>query len=193
MFFKGHGPHLERAHPPGAVRLVSGKVERDRFAGTLQMAHPDYMLPPERAGDIPEVEAVYPATAGLPSRAVRRFAAEALARAPTLAEWGDPAFVDRERWPSWREALGRAARARQRDRSRSRARRTVAGWRSTNSWPTSWPWPSASRPIAPSRPADRRQRPGGDAPEAALPFRLTGAQDRVLAEIRADLTSAASV
>ena len=104
-FFKGHGPHLERAHPPGAVRVVSGKVELDRYSATPQIAHPDYIVPPEREGEIPEIEPIYPATAGLPSRAVRRFVLEALERAPAMAEWDDPAFLAAQAWPSWREAL----------------------------------------------------------------------------------------
>ncbi len=54
---------------------------------------------------MPEVEAIYPATAGLPTRSVRRFALEALARAPALPEWQDGAWLARQRWPGWREAL----------------------------------------------------------------------------------------
>src|SRR5471030_265728 len=106
VFFKGHGPHLERANPVGARRAVSGKVERDFYGTALQIVHPDYLLPAERAAEIPAVEAVYPATAGLPSRAVRRFALEAVERAPQLAEWQDSAWFVRQKWPSWREAIG---------------------------------------------------------------------------------------
>ena len=46
-WFKGHGPHLERQHPVGARRAVSGKVER--FGSEIQVAHPEYLLPEERA------------------------------------------------------------------------------------------------------------------------------------------------
>ena len=69
------------------------------------MPHPDYIVAPERAAEIPELEAVYPATAGLPARTVRRFAHEALDRAPDLTEWQDPAWRERQGWPSWKEAL----------------------------------------------------------------------------------------
>ena len=75
VFFRGHGPHLERSHPKGAKRVVSGRVERSRFDHELQIVHPDYFWAADRADEMPEVEAIYPATAGLPSRAVRRFAA----------------------------------------------------------------------------------------------------------------------
>ena len=52
IWLKGHGPHLERQHPKGARRAVSGKVERpDGYASELQIAHPDYIVEAERAGD----------------------------------------------------------------------------------------------------------------------------------------------
>src|SRR5438034_8823121 len=31
VFFKGHGPHLERQHPAHARRVISGRVERSDF------------------------------------------------------------------------------------------------------------------------------------------------------------------
>jgi ATP-dependent DNA helicase RecG len=94
IWFKGHGDHLLRNNPPNARRVVSGKVER--FHDERQMVHPDYVLDAERAADIPQIETVYPATAGLPSRTIRRFALEALDRAPELPDWNDPAWLARE-------------------------------------------------------------------------------------------------
>ncbi|MEO8811690.1 MAG: ATP-dependent DNA helicase RecG [Caulobacteraceae bacterium] len=104
-FFKAQGGHLERQHPVGASRAVSGRVEIDRYGAGFQIVHPDYMVPAERISEIPPVEAIYPATAGLASRSVRRFAEEALARAPVLVEWQDPAWRAAQRWPDWREAV----------------------------------------------------------------------------------------
>ncbi|MDP8915691.1 MAG: ATP-dependent DNA helicase RecG, partial [Pseudomonadota bacterium] len=104
IWFKGYGPHLERAHPVGAVRVVSGKVERFRQV-ELQMPHPDYMVAPDQAQEVPARETVYPTTAGLPSRTLRKFVLEALERAPVLPEWQDPAWRARNDWPDWREAL----------------------------------------------------------------------------------------
>jgi len=187
-FFKGYGQHLERAHPPGAVRMVSGKVEADRFAGVLQIAHPDYILAPERAADIPEVEAIYPATAGLPSRTVRRFVGEALERAPSLAEWGDPAFIAREGWTPWREALTHLhAPANEADLSLASPHRRRLAFDEL----------LAHQLALAQRKSHARAEPAPRIPtselteraETALPFRLTGAQTRTLSEIRADLAS----
>jgi ATP-dependent DNA helicase RecG len=189
-FFKGHGPHLERAHPPGAVRMVSGKVEFDRYSGVLQMAHPDYIVPPERAGDIPEVEAVYPAAVGLPSRSVRRFAVEALARAPRLTEWDDPAFIARQGWPAWREALaglhgptGEGDLSLQAPHRRRLAFDELLAHQLALAQRRKGARAEPAPVVAASDLADRAQ--------GALPFRLTGAQVRNLAEIRGDLASGA--
>jgi ATP-dependent DNA helicase RecG len=185
-WFKGHGPHLLRQHPVGERRAISGRVER--FGAELQMAHPDYLLPAERLGDIPEHEPVYPATAGLPARTVRRLALEALERAPPVAEWQDPAWLKREGYPPWREALAALhAPARDADLApASLARRRLA-----------YDELFAHQLALAQRKAERRAQPApamstgalADAVEAALPFRLTGAQARSLAEIRADLAS----
>lgn len=186
LWFMGHGPHLERQHPPGSVRAVSGKIEADRT--DRQIIHPDYIVPADRLEDIPLLEAVYPATANLSHRMVRRFALEALERAPDLAEWLDPAWLARQGWPSWREAmqllhhpgseldLSLQSPARKRlafdellAHQLALAQRKLA--RRTQ------PAPSIS-------PSDLAARV-----EDALPFKLTGAQVRAQAEIRADLAS----
>ena len=102
-WFKGGGAHLARQNPVGAQLAVSGRVER--YFGELQMAHPDYLLAASRLKEIPTDEAVYPATAGLPPRTVRRLAHEAFERAPELPEWLDPTWLMREGWSPWRIAL----------------------------------------------------------------------------------------
>ncbi|MFD0857981.1 ATP-dependent DNA helicase RecG [Roseovarius aquimarinus] len=103
VFFRAHDEYLHRALPTGARRILSGKVEL--FDGVAQMVHPDYMLPPEEADEIPEFEPVYPLTAGLTQGVMRKAALAALERAPELAEWIDPAQKAREGWPDWHEAL----------------------------------------------------------------------------------------
>ena len=105
VYFKVFGDSLKRQHPDGAMRAVSGRVERWKFGVEYQINHPDYVLPAERIDEIPAFEAIYPATAGLASRTVRKLAHEALERAPELPEWQDPAFQAREGFAGWRQAL----------------------------------------------------------------------------------------
>jgi len=188
VYFKTYGDSLLKSLPVGARRVISGKVER--YGSEVQIPHPDYAVLPEKASDLPLIEAVYPAGGGLSSRQVRRFALEALAQTPALPEWQDPAWRARQGWSGWRDALEAAhhpqtmadlepaAPARRRlafDEmlahqlalaQRKRARRRLAA-------PVITPGPLSA------------------ALEAALPFDLTGAQTRAVSEIRADLTSGA--
>ncbi|MFZ5669845.1 MAG: ATP-dependent DNA helicase RecG [Pseudomonadota bacterium] len=186
VWFKGHGDHLMRQHPVGARRAVSGRIER--WGGEIQMAHPDYILPAERAAEIPEVEAVYPATQGLPSRTIRKLALEALARAPDLPEWQDAAWLAREGFPAWRPALERLHHpAADGDLSPQAPHRRRLAFDEL----------LAHQLALAQRKAARRSHPApviaagaiADRIEAALPWKLTGAQIRALAEVRGDLRS----
>lgn len=103
VFFHARADYLQKLLPTGQRRLVSGKVEL--FDGVAQMVHPDHVLRPEEAGEIPAYEPVYPLSAGLTQRVVAKAAAAALTRLPALGEWIDPALKARERWPDWGEAL----------------------------------------------------------------------------------------
>ncbi len=188
LWFKGHGPHLERAHPEGAVRVVSGKVERDRYADAPQIIHPDFIVPTERAAEVPETEAVYPATAGLPSRAVRRFALEALDRAPDLPEWQNPAWIGRQQWPTWREALQTLhAPTGEADLSPQSPHRRRLAFDELLAHQLALAQRKRSRraDLAPAIETSAL----AEAALAALPFALTGAQVRSLAEIREDLAA----
>lgn len=186
IWFKGHGPHLERAHPPGAGRAASGKVDR-RFT-EAQIAHPDYLVPIERADDIPAVETVYPASAGLPSRTVRRLAQGAMERAPELFEWIDAVLLSREGWPAWRSAMEKLhAPLSEADLSpaAAHARRLAYDELLAHQIALARRKRSARRSPAP-RITSSALAAGL---EASLPFQLTGAQHRALADVRADLAA----
>jgi ATP-dependent DNA helicase RecG len=99
----GQGSHRADQLPEGARRLISGDLKLDR--GRLVMPHPDFILPPERAAELPLIEPVYGLTATLRAWEMRRAAEAALARAPDLPEWIDPGLMRRERWPAWKAAL----------------------------------------------------------------------------------------
>jgi len=185
-WFKGYGAHLARQHPVGARRAVAGKPER--FNVELSIAHPDYILPFERAAEIPTVETVYPATAGLPSRVLRKIVLDALARAPALPEWQDPAWIARMGWPSWREALERLhAPETAADLEPSAPHRRRLAYDELLAHQLAMKKRKQARAAEPA-PVILKSELAGRV-EAALPFALTGAQARTLAEIRADLAS----
>jgi ATP-dependent DNA helicase RecG len=185
IWFGGSPQHIDRLLPRGERRLVSGKVER--FNNEVQIAHPD-VFTLHQVDEIAAVEPVYPAAQGLSSRVVRKLAQAALALAPELPEWQDPAWLARTRWPGWRAAL-----------------EALHG-------------PVAAPDLEPDAPARqrlaydelfahqlalaRRRRarqitpapvilPGGASAAliAALPFSLTGAQARAVEDIRRDLAA----
>jgi ATP-dependent DNA helicase RecG len=186
VFFGSYGAQIRDRHPVKARRIVSGKVEDQGYG--WQMAHPDYMVSPDRADEIPELEAVYPATAGLAPRQVRRFALEALDRTPALPEWQDPAFRKREGFPAWREAIERL------HSPRSEADLSPLALHQRR---LAYDELLAQQLAMAQRKAERRRLPAprisssavAEKIRADLPFAFTGAQDRALNEIRADLAS----
>ncbi len=89
--------------PVGAKLVISGKVER--FGDRLVMPHPDYVAPQSQAARIPWIEPVWPLTAGIVPRVMRRAALEALAVLPAFPEWHDPSILLRRGWPAFGEAL----------------------------------------------------------------------------------------
>ena len=103
VYFHARGEWLSRLLPHGQRRIVSGKV--DLFDGMAQIVHPDFVLPPEEAGDLPRFEPVYPLTQGVTQKGVQKAARDALSRAPELEEWIEPSLLSREGWPAWRDAL----------------------------------------------------------------------------------------
>ena len=186
VFFGGVGSSLEQRHPANARRLVSGKVEQ--FRDEWQIVHPDYLLAADKAGEIPDIEPIYPATQGLPARTVRRFVGEALDRTPELPEWQDVAWLAHERFPTFRAALARLhAPEIEADLSPvSPHYRRLA-----------YDELLAQQLAMAQRRAERRREPAAkvvasdiaQSLRADLPFRFTGAQDRSLSEIRADLAT----
>ncbi|WP_309604025.1 ATP-dependent DNA helicase RecG [Phenylobacterium sp.] len=186
VFFGSFGSGLEQRHPANARRLVSGKVEQ--FRDEWQIVHPDYLLAPDKAGDIPDIEPIYPATQGLPARTVRRFVGEALDRTPELPEWQDAAWLARERFPTFRVALARLHTPQiEADLSPTSPHYRRLAYDEL----------LAQQLAMAQRRSERRREPAAKVVtsdiaqriRADLPFQFTGAQDRSLSEIRADLAT----
>ena len=185
VFFNARKDYLEQQLPIGARRYVSGTAEF--YDGMLQMVHPDRVVDDAGLAKLPLVEPVYPLTEGLSGNQLRRAIDGALPRIPALPEWQDPAWLARQTYPSFAEALVR-----------------LHG-------------PQEPHDVAPETPAwsrlaydellagqlalglvraNTKRRPGrrtaGDGRlrktiVAALPYSLTPSQQRALAEIAADL------
>jgi ATP-dependent DNA helicase RecG len=92
--------------PLGEPRLVSGKL--DRYGQELQMVHPDHVLLPAQADQLPAREPVYALSEGLTNKRMGDLAAQALERLPGLGEWIEPSLKAKRGWPGWAEALAQA-------------------------------------------------------------------------------------
>ncbi|HEY0084310.1 MAG TPA: ATP-dependent DNA helicase RecG [Allosphingosinicella sp.] len=104
-FFNNPG-WAKKQLPIGEPKIVSGRMEM--YGQELQMVHPDHVLDPAEAADLPEREPVYALSEGITSRRLADFAAQGIARTPELGEWIEPSLLERRGWPEWREALVRA-------------------------------------------------------------------------------------
>ncbi|NVJ96836.1 MAG: ATP-dependent DNA helicase RecG [Alphaproteobacteria bacterium] len=103
VFFHARADYLRKMLPEGETRLISGKIEH--FQGSAQITHPDYMVPPESADELPLLETVYPLTAGLSGKVLRKAISAALDTVPDLPEWQLPDVVKREGWPDFLSAV----------------------------------------------------------------------------------------
>ncbi|MBV9840668.1 MAG: ATP-dependent DNA helicase RecG [Sphingomonadaceae bacterium] len=104
-YFGGNPGWAKKLLPIGETRIVSGKL--DRYGQELQIVHPDHVLPLGEALDLPAREPVYGLSEGLTNKRMGQLAAQALERAPELAEWIEPSLIATRSWPGWREALRR--------------------------------------------------------------------------------------
>ena len=102
-FFRVKGNWLEKALPVDETIIVSGKV--DWFNGRPSMVHPDLMVKASEAENMPLVEPVYPLTAGLSPKVLRKQIEHAVERVPELPEWADPALATRQGFPSIRQSF----------------------------------------------------------------------------------------
>ncbi|MAM60568.1 ATP-dependent DNA helicase RecG [Maritimibacter sp. UBA3975] len=187
IFFHGSPDWISRNLPTGQRRIVSGKIEE--YDGIRQMPHPDHILRPGEADQIPEFEPVYHLAQGVTQKLMFRAVGEVLSRVQPLIEWIDPALKSQEHWPDWHEAVRIAHMP---------------------------PGPDDLSPQAPARRrlaydeffahqltlalARARMRRGKgrasvgtgalqDKVRAALPYQPTGAQERAVADIAADMAA----
>ncbi len=103
VFFQSRADYLKKLLPEGEERIISGHVER--FADTLQMPHPDYILPLARASEAQRVEPVYPLTQGVSLKQMGKYMREALKMVPALPEWQDESYIKRRHFPSFKDAV----------------------------------------------------------------------------------------
>ncbi|GGA04501.1 ATP-dependent DNA helicase RecG [Blastomonas marina] len=162
--------------PVGEQRWIAGRL--DRYGDMLQIVHPDHVAEKADALSGKQVEPVYRLAEGLTQPRVASLVEQSLALVPELPEWIEPGKADGEGWPAWRDALHLAHRG-----PHEKARDRLA-----------YDELLANALALMLVRADNRKRKGaplkGDGSlrdKLQLPFPLTGAQTRSIAEIEGDL------
>jgi len=166
--------------PVGERRWVAGRL--DRYGDMLQIVHPDH-VESESAANLGRLnEPVYRLSEGLTQPRVAGLVEQALERLPELPEWIEPGQLERAGWPNWRDALRRSHR-----NENAPARDRLA-----------YDELLANSLALLLVKADSRRRKGqalvGDGRlrvQLALPFEMTGAQKRSVAEIEGDMAQEA--
>ena len=187
VFFHARGDYVEKLLPTGSTRIVSGRAEW--FQNKVQIAHPDHVIAPERETDMPQYEAVYPLTAGLTPKTLAKSMKAALDRIPKLDEWISQQRLDGFGWPSW-DVAAQAVHLPRKDadllpNAPARARLAYDELLANQ---------LALALVRLGSGAEKGRafpQQGHLVPQLmqSLPFGLTGAQERVLAEITADQIS----
>ncbi len=187
VLFNAKQAQVEKHYPIGETRIISGKVEE--YSGGRQMVHPDYVVTLAERDALAAVEPIYPMTEGLPRKVLRKAMAGALSLLPNLPEWADPHLVRARNWPDWRSAL-RAAHAPTAfaDLSPLTPPRLRLAYDELLAGQVALRLVRAQQQTLRGRPLKLTGELRRKA-IAALPFALTGAQQRAIAEIDADMAS----
>ncbi len=177
-YFGGSSGYVPKLLPLAEPRRVSGRL--DQYGQELQIVHPELGEPGE---EVRAREAIYPLSEGLTSRRMGQLAEQAVERAPALPEWIEPGLKARRGWPEWREALARIHV----DPADAVARARLG-----------YDEVFANQLAMALVRADTRKRRGralvGDGrlrDALKLPYALTGAQARTVAEVGGDMAQAA--
>jgi ATP-dependent DNA helicase RecG len=166
--------------PVGETKIVSGRL--DAYGDEWQIVHPE-VLAAGKAADLPLREPVYPLTEGIANRRMRELALAAVERAPELAEWIEPSLVARQGWRNWRTSLAGAHSDPVAEEPRNRL-----GYDEIF---------ANQLALLVLRQHSRRRRTtplqgdGRLTGKLKLPYSLTGAQRRVIDEIRGDMAQSA--
>lgn len=166
----------KRQLPLHEKRTVIGKL--DAYGQEWQIVHPE-VLEPAKGDEVALREPVYGLTEGISNKRMRELALAALERAPELPEWVEPSQLARDHWPAWRSALAQAHS----DPEETNARKRLA----YDEIFANQLVLMLLRQVAKRKRGVPLQGDGRLTGSLQLPYRLTGAQQRVIGEIRGDM------
>ncbi len=166
--------------PLGETRWVAGRLEQ--YGQMLQIVHPDHVAEDSAAMLGQLIEPVYPLSEGLTQGRTAALIQQALEGVPELPEWIEPGLADKMHWPHWRDALLLAHKG---DHVAARDRLAYDELLA-NSLALLLVRNANRAHVGTPLVGDGRLRA-----RLNLPFALTGAQRRSIAEIEGDLAQSA--
>ncbi|NCT41397.1 MAG: ATP-dependent DNA helicase RecG [Alphaproteobacteria bacterium] len=184
VFFHANNAWVEKQLPDRETRIISGKVEY--YQGNAQIVHPDIATVADRE-TLESIEPIYPLTAGVTNKTVRKAMDGALDCVPKLGEWLEPTYKAREKWHDWHEAIEAVHLPESESEllPEHRFRQRIAyDELLANQLTLALVRHRQRRIDGRSYKGDGRLR---DKLRALLPFDLTGAQEKSLGEIDADM------
>ncbi len=103
VYFNAAKKFIEDEFPRDRRIAVSGKIER--YNDKIQMVHPDMVVDEDQFGLIAILEPVYPLTQGVTNRRLHNLIQTALGATPEIGDWLDETIAKRENWDNWRATL----------------------------------------------------------------------------------------
>ena len=179
-YFGRNAGWAKKQLPLDEPRWIAGRL--DQFGQTLQIVHPDHVADQGGAALGAVREPVYPLCEGLTQGRMAALAAQALTQVPDLPEWIEPGLLARTGWPTWHEALHAAHHG----EHKAARDRLAYDELLANSLALLLVRDSNRMRVGTPLQGDGRLRAKLD-----LPFGLTGAQRRSIAEIEGDLAQTA--
>jgi ATP-dependent DNA helicase RecG len=103
VYFNAPGQWLKDTYKYDTEIIVSGKIEF--YNDKIQMLHPDYAVTPDKADEIKAFEPIYPMTAGLSAKILNKVIGQAIKLLPTLPEWHSDSIIQKYKWTGWLDAM----------------------------------------------------------------------------------------
>ncbi|WP_088307120.1 ATP-dependent DNA helicase RecG [Novosphingobium sp. B 225] len=179
-FFGRSSYSAKKQLPVGELRWVAGRL--DQYGQMLQMVHPDHISEASSAALGQLTEPIYPLSEGLTQGRIAGLVLQALEQVEPLPEWIEPGLLDKMQWPAWRDALALAHKG---EHPAARDRLAYDELLANSLALLLVKQSNRARVGTPLKgDGSRRSR-------LQLPFPLTGAQQRSIAEIEGDLTQTA--
>ena len=178
VFFGRNGGWARKQLPLGEERIISGKLEQ--YGQELQIIHPDHIAATGDAAP-PGIEPVYGLSEGLTNNRLGQLVVQAMSRLPDLPEWIEPSLLTQRGWKGWREALVNVHH------------KEDSSLQDRLAYDELFANQLAMRLVRAALDKRRGTPIAGDnrlVGHLRMPFALTGAQQRVIAEIEGDIAQA---